>query len=190
VVSRNRTLLFKRPAKLFPVLNSVQPRVEEALLVPWHVGGKAVGTVWAISHDPDRHFDAEDGRLLRSLSRFASAGWQTISALDEADAARREIEGLLATLALGNLMARDLDGTIRFWSEGCTRLFGWTAAEATGRNAPDLLQTIYPALRAEIETALERNGEWTRRPGVNGQRPQGTAPRERGPARYGARVAY
>ena len=30
-------------------------------------------------------------------------------------------------------MMRDLDGTIRFWSEGCERLFGCTAEQAAGR---------------------------------------------------------
>jgi len=36
------------------------PLVEEALLVPFYVRGKAVGTIWAVSHDPQRKFDAED----------------------------------------------------------------------------------------------------------------------------------
>ncbi|MBV8092908.1 MAG: PAS domain S-box protein [Acetobacteraceae bacterium] len=182
VLSRNRVLLFKRPERFFPALRGVEPRIYESLLAPWNVSGKAIGTVWAISHEPDHHFDAEDARLLRNLSRFASAGWQLVSALDEAEAGRRELERrvedrtsaliasnqalrdrdeLLATLDLGSLMARGLDGTIRFWSQGCTRLYGWTAAEAVGRSAPHLLHTIYPVPLPEIETALERNGEWT-----------------------------
>jgi PAS domain S-box-containing protein len=82
-----------------------------------------------------------------------------------AEARLRESEArlrdLLATLDLGTLMARDLDGTVRFWSEGCARLYGWTAAEAVGRSAHELLHTIYPVPRAEVEAALERDGEWT-----------------------------
>ena len=42
-----------------------------AVLTPFHVEGKAAGTVWIVAHDAKRKFDAEDLRLLESLSRFA-----------------------------------------------------------------------------------------------------------------------
>jgi len=57
-------------------------------------------------------------------------------------------------------MVRDLDGTIRFWSRGCERLYGWTAEEAVGRSAHELLRTEFPLPPAEIEAALLREGEW------------------------------
>jgi PAS domain S-box-containing protein len=76
--------------------------------------------------------------------------------------AREErLRDLLLTLDLGASMARDMDGAIRFWSRGCERLYGWTAAEALGRNAHELLRTTFPVPWAEIEAALERDGEWT-----------------------------
>jgi PAS domain S-box-containing protein len=81
-----------------------------------------------------------------------------------AEEAQRESEtrllDLLATLDLGASMARDLDGTIRFWSEGCARLYGWSTAEVAGRDAHALLRTVFPVPQAEIEAALEREGEW------------------------------
>ena len=70
------------------------------------------------------------------------------------------LRDLLATLDLGNSMARDLDGTIRFWSEGCARLYGWTAAEALGRSAHELLGTRFPVPMAQVAAALEATGEW------------------------------
>ena len=42
----------------------VTPPIEECLLVPFYVGGKAVGTIWAIAHNDRRKFDAEDMRQL------------------------------------------------------------------------------------------------------------------------------
>ena len=42
----------------------VAPQIVEALLIPFHVGGEAVGTVWVISHDTSRRFDAEDLRVM------------------------------------------------------------------------------------------------------------------------------
>jgi hemerythrin-like metal-binding protein/PAS domain S-box-containing protein len=63
------------------------------------------------------------------------------------------------TLDLAATMVRDADGTIRQWSAGCERLYGFTAAEAIGRTAHELLQTEFPA--TVIEDALRRDGEWS-----------------------------
>ncbi|HYF55108.1 MAG TPA: HWE histidine kinase domain-containing protein [Salinarimonas sp.] len=78
-------------------------------------------------------------------------------ALATSEARLRE---LLATLDLTAAMARDLDGTIRFWSAGCERIYGWTAEEAVGRMAHDLLATRFPTSQADVEATLARDGEW------------------------------
>jgi len=74
----------------------------------------------------------------------------------------RENEGrlrdLLHTLDLGTFMARDLNGVIRFWSAGCARLYGWTAVEAVGRNAHELLCTAFPKSLTELEEGQIREG--------------------------------
>ena len=59
------------------------------------------------------------------------------------------------------IIIHDLDGTIRLWSEGCRRLYGWTAEQAVGRRAHELLHTAFPAAAADIESALRRDGEWS-----------------------------
>src|SRR5262249_15561634 len=55
---------------------------DEGLLVPFYVNGKAVGTIWAVVHDNRRKFDAEDLRLLESMSRFASAAYQAVLSIE------------------------------------------------------------------------------------------------------------
>ncbi|MBL6457370.1 PAS domain S-box protein [Belnapia sp. T6] len=79
----------------------------------------------------------------------------------ERRAAAEAMRETLGTLDLGAFMARNLDGTIRYWSAGCERLFGWTAEEAVGHVSHRLLRTVYPVPLPEIETALETGGEWT-----------------------------
>ena len=92
-----------------------------------------------------------------ALAAAARVRRRAAESLAESEARQRD---LLATLGIGTFMARDLDGTIRFWADGCARLYGWTAAEAVGRCAHQLLRTVFPVPLAEIEAALVRTGEW------------------------------
>jgi signal transduction histidine kinase len=83
VLDQNRTLLFKHFERRYPYLLPVIPAAEECLLVPFHVAGKAVGTIWAILHSDRRQFDAEDDRVMGSLGKFASSAYQALASIDE-----------------------------------------------------------------------------------------------------------
>ncbi|HTX21578.1 MAG TPA: PAS domain S-box protein [Candidatus Aquilonibacter sp.] len=56
----------------------------------------------------------------------------------------------------------DLNRRISYWNKGAERIYGWTAAEAIGKNPIDLLfrGTVTPQLQACIQAVSER-GEWT-----------------------------
>jgi PAS domain S-box-containing protein len=82
VLNCNAPLLFTHWERRYPYLLAATPPAEEGLLIPFHVGGKAVGTIWAIAHDDRRKFDAEDLRQLENLGRFASAAYQAVASLD------------------------------------------------------------------------------------------------------------
>jgi signal transduction histidine kinase/DNA-binding response OmpR family regulator len=84
VLDRNEPLLFTHWELRYPYLASATPLAEEGLLVPFHVKGRAVGTIWAIAHD-ERKFDTEDLRLLESLGRFASAAYEAVESLGAFD---------------------------------------------------------------------------------------------------------
>lgn len=73
VFDRNAAQLFAHPERHFWHLAALAPHVEEALLIPFYVAGKTVGTLWLIAHDTIRKFDAEDARVLESLSTLAAA---------------------------------------------------------------------------------------------------------------------
>jgi signal transduction histidine kinase len=81
VLDTDQIQLMSQLDRHFTYFSTVKPRISEALLVPFHVGGEAVGTIWVISHDPNRQFDAEDARVMSMLSDFAAAAYQTVSAL-------------------------------------------------------------------------------------------------------------
>jgi PAS domain S-box-containing protein len=106
--------------------------------------------------------------ILIGLSATAAAGLLLCGvalgmALRAARSARRdaaERQRLIGMMDLAAIMVRDFNGIIRFWSEGCCRLYGWTAAEAVGRPAHMLLQTVFPIPQPEIEARLQREAEW------------------------------
>ena len=55
----------------------------------------------------------------------------------------------------------DLDGTITYWNQGATRLFGWTAAEAVGLNANDLICQFDAEKLAEVLAATNEHHFWS-----------------------------
>ena len=89
MLDRNTPLLFTHVERRYAYFLAAEPMIEECLLIPFYVDGKAVGTIWAIAHDDLRKFDAEDLRQLTSLGRFASAAFQTVEAIDAALLQRR-----------------------------------------------------------------------------------------------------
>ena len=72
VLDRDIPLLFRHFERRYPYLQPVTPPAVECLLVPFYVEGKAVGTIWAITHDDRRTFDLEAvGWKQRALFRVA-----------------------------------------------------------------------------------------------------------------------
>jgi GAF domain-containing protein len=81
VLDRNEPVLFVHPERHFTYLEPILPPLEEVLLIPFHVEGKAVGTIWAVIHRKDRKFQSEDRRLLVNLSVFASSAFKVLTAV-------------------------------------------------------------------------------------------------------------
>ena len=147
VLDRNATLLFKNIERRYTYFLPVTPLVEEALLVPFYVAKKAVGTVWAVAHN-DYKFDAEDKRQLESLARFASAAYQAVASLDASSQLAAIVES-----SDDAIVSKNLDGIINSWNTGAERLFGYTAAEAIGKH---IFLIVPPDRREEEITILER----------------------------------
>ena len=91
VLDRNAPLLFRHFELRYEYFLPVTPPVEECLLTPMYVDQKAVGTIWVIAHDKRRKFDSEDLRQLESLSKFASAAYQTVEFLDALEQRGKEL---------------------------------------------------------------------------------------------------
>ena len=83
VLDRKMPLLMQHIERRYTYFLPITPLVEECLLVPFYLGGKAVGTLWAIMHNDRRRFDAEDERIMVSLGKFASSAYQALIHIED-----------------------------------------------------------------------------------------------------------
>ena len=82
-----------------------------------------------------------------------------ITELREGERALRRQAHMIDLSPTATLVRRP-DGTITFWSDGAERLYGWTRAEALGRNAGDLLRTEASEPIENIIAKLQTGGIW------------------------------
>jgi transcriptional regulator with GAF, ATPase, and Fis domain len=108
VLDRGAALLFSHPERHFPYLASVEPSIEEGLLIPFEVGGHAVGTIWVIGHNQSCRFDAEDLRVMTDLSMFAAGAYQTQLAMNAVVKANQELQKTALALTEANRLTETL----------------------------------------------------------------------------------
>ena len=169
VLATDEAQVFERPEKYFRDIGPAEPRIEEILLVPFRRRGETIGTIWALSHDAARRFDAEDQRLLESVGAFAGAAWQTLESLDALDTEQRRLgdseDRLAFALEASQIGAWDMDladqTIVR--SVEHDRLFGYGKAPARWTYA-DLLAHVTPADRehvaASFRAAVDGHADW------------------------------
>lgn len=82
-----------------------------------------------------------------------------ITELKQTEAALRQHIQML-DFANDTIMILGLDSTIHYWNHGAEKLYGWTKQEALGKNAHQLLKTVWPdSLEAAYSVCLRR-GYW------------------------------
>ena len=98
---------------------------------------------------------------LRAVVSLAAIAITTMLALQNQEATRRlAAQARLLNLSHDMIFVRDRRGVISFWNRGAEETYGWSAAEAIGRVADELLQTAYSDPRDVIENILINSGRW------------------------------
>jgi PAS domain S-box-containing protein len=72
----------------------------------------------------------------------------------------RTQQASLLDLTQDAIFVRDMSDIITYWNRGAQELFGWTATEALGRHAHQLLRTRFPLPIEALQAQLLRDGRW------------------------------
>src|SRR6202007_1169812 len=108
---------------------------------------------------------ATDYVLKTRLSRLVPSVQRALREARERAERQRAEETLREQADLLNLthdaiFVRDLDGVITYWNRGAEALYGWTAEQAKGKLARELLKTVSSVPRARIMAELLSRGPW------------------------------
>ena len=164
VLDRNSAQLMSHVERHFTYFAPVTPWIEEVLLIPFYVEGKAVGTIWVIVHDTSRRFDAEDLRVMTNLGTFAAAAYQTLQSLNATTKAHQELQQTAAALRRGEQKLRDFvenasigmhwvgaDGIVLWANRTELEMLGYSREEYIGHHI-----TEFHADRPVIDDILQR----------------------------------
>jgi len=78
----------------------------------------------------------------------------------EIEVAERTQQASLLNLTHDTIFVRDMSDVITYWNRGAQELYGWTAEEAIGKRAHELLRSVFPEPIEEIRAELLRSGRW------------------------------
>jgi PAS domain S-box-containing protein len=147
VLERGSVLLFDRPERHFVALREMNLPIFENLSVPFHSGSKTVGTLWVLTHSPERKFDAEDARLLTNLSRFVSAAYELIGTVEAAASkhteeklpeSEEEFRAMFELSSVGQCQVDPLSGRFLQVNRKMCEMTGYSPEELTLRTISEL----------------------------------------------------
>ncbi|HEX8814934.1 MAG TPA: ATP-binding protein [Terriglobales bacterium] len=105
----------------------------------------------------ERRERAEDG-LKKAQEELEVRVRERTAALERKNAEVRE-QARLLDLANDAVFVKSAKGLITYWNQGAERLYGWTMTEALGHHASNMLHTVFPVPREEVESSDTWEGE-------------------------------
>jgi PAS domain S-box-containing protein len=122
--------------------------VHSVMAAPLLIGRRLVGAIATVHSDPSRVFGAEDLRLLNMFAPQAAIAIENARLYAAAQRQKQYFEELLSNSPVA-IVTLDTAQNVMSCNPAFEQLFGYTQAEATGRNLDDLISTA--ATRAEAE---------------------------------------
>ena len=122
--------------------------VHSVMAAPLLIGRRLVGAIATVHSDPNRVFGAEDLRLLTMFAPQAAIAIENARLYQAARRQKQYFEELVLNSPVA-IVTLDKSQGVLACNPSFERLFGYTQAEAVGRNLDDLIST--EATRAEAE---------------------------------------
>ena len=163
VLDRNASQLMSDPSLHYRYISHIRPQIVEVLLIPFHRGETPIGTIWVVSHTPEKRFDAEDARLVTSLTQFASAATKALaeSKAHRSLAAEVERQARVFDTTLSAITdfayTFDRDGRFVYVNKALLDLWGMKLEQAVGKNFFDLKypDDVAAKLQRQIQQVIE-----------------------------------
>lgn len=122
--------------------------------------GRTSDTRWLIRKSGERILmEGVTVSLRGSDGKLAGFG-KVLRDVTERKNAEDHLKALTGALDRSTVLVRRWDGTIDHWTAGCESLYGWTAEEAVGQIAHELLKAKFPEPLERIQDQLRAAGTW------------------------------
>jgi PAS domain S-box-containing protein len=122
--------------------------------------GSASDTRWLATKDRRRVFAQGLTLGLRDMQGSLAGFGKVIQDVTGSKEAGDDLRALTRALAQSTVLILRWDDVIEHWTTGCERLYGWTAQQAAGQVAHELLKTVFPEPLETIQAQLLASGAW------------------------------
>ncbi|WP_089094033.1 ATP-binding protein [Nodularia sp. NIES-3585] len=128
-------------------------------------GGEAIGTISIVDRIP-RQITTKQVEALQAISRLIVTQLEvrrnSIEDISAVQGAKLQICEQMAFLDIATdaMIVQDLSHNILLWNKSAEKIYGWSAAEAIGQNAMELLDNQLLAKDLEIYRDVLDNGCW------------------------------
>ncbi len=135
-------------------------KIWSVMAAPLLIGKTLVGAMASVHSDPKRIFGADDLRLLNLFTPQAAVAIQNARLYNDAQRQKQYFEAVVLNSPVAIVTLR-LDGIITSFNPAFEKLFGYSPAEAIGKDLDSLLNT--PETLAEATQYTEQATEQTAR---------------------------
>jgi PAS domain S-box-containing protein len=151
-----RWVLDDLPDSLRKMISEITPDIEYLDLTPGlRSAAKQNGLVFL---SDDTHWTSEGHQVVAEVLAGALMAKNSVGA-EKASQESHPMKGDVV-LSRDAIMVRNLDGTIRYWSRGAQKLYGWEPQDVLGMTSHRLLKTVFPVSLEVIEEELRARGHW------------------------------
>jgi PAS domain S-box-containing protein len=144
------------PDRLRRMISEISPDIDYLDLTPALKTAAKHNTLVFLSDDT--HWSSEGHRVVSEA--LAEVLTKTATVYAEQPGLAKDRANKASVLSSGVIMVRNLDGTIRYWSEGAKNLYGWESHDVLGTTSHQLLKTVFPVPLEVIEETLRTRGWW------------------------------